>query len=699
MRIEVEKWFDLGSWIQFYKRQETLTYMNSTIIVSRLNKFVSCLSINALWAISVLVLVFFGTASVSGQTDDFDDGNDDGWVRFNPMQVVGAGASWTFPDGGYRLQAPRPAVGAAGPARAFSYHAVEYSEFFAAVDIVAWNNEVNQAFGILGRASHIGLGETTGYVLNYNPNQTGGQPGGQFQINRVTNEAENGTLATANITLIPTGKYRMVFVGSGSVLSGYLYDLEDLTFPLATIAVSAEDDDRAGSYAAGYSGLFVFSRGIATADTSIADATFDNYAAMGTPPAQPELPGTAPGIAGRPQVVQRSPRSNANFHAASEGINFTAATFTDEAVQTVEMILNGKDVSGQLTIVGEPNARVVSYDGLHPNTVYQGQITLATATGQTLVNRWNFDTFAADYFESAEAKVIEAEDYNFNGGQYINNPPPSGVAADGNFVNWGQGYYDQIGTPEVDFFDFATAPHEVGISYRPEDVVATRPGSNDVNPGGRVNDTPRQKYVSAGVPDFQVWRTEAGEWLNYTRQFVSGDYNVYLRVASRAAQEVHLDQVTSSRTGPNQTTAPLGVFSVPNTMSPQIYQYVPLTDANGKLKPVSLAGEQTLRLTMGGEPEQFSTRFTLFLNYMVLVPAVAETEQVLVVESSAAVDSGYAPELSALIDSQAGTISIPLPAETRFYRLRNSEGPGRPQINNARVSGGNILMNYNSGQP
>ncbi|HVR37208.1 MAG TPA: hypothetical protein VMS21_15305, partial [Methylomirabilota bacterium] len=197
--------------------------------------------------VSMTLGILLATAGIArAQTDDFDDGNDDGWTRFDPLGGLGLPeATFSFPNGGYRLQAPPPPIPDAGPARAFSYLTENsYTEFYAAVDVVDWDDSVDQAFGILGRAGNVGLGETTGYVCNYNPNQTGSRPGGQFQINRVTGEAEDGTLATANITLIPGRSYRMVFIGTGTVMTGHLYDHLDLTAPVATLTVDGTEDDR-----------------------------------------------------------------------------------------------------------------------------------------------------------------------------------------------------------------------------------------------------------------------------------------------------------------------------------------------------------------------------------------------------------------------------------------------------------------------
>ena len=90
-------------------------------------------------------------ATAQVQLDSFDDGNDEGWERFSALDVVGASSVFSFPEspgGGhaYRLQSPAPAVDAAGPARSFTNLPQVYTNFYAAVDVMDWDNEVNQAF-------------------------------------------------------------------------------------------------------------------------------------------------------------------------------------------------------------------------------------------------------------------------------------------------------------------------------------------------------------------------------------------------------------------------------------------------------------------------------------------------------------------------------------------------------------------------
>src|SRR5207247_3242577 len=101
-----------------------------------------------------------------------------------------------------------------------------------------------------------------------------------------------------------------------------------------------------------------------------------------------------------------------------------------------------------------------------------------------------------------------------------------------------------------------------------------------------------------------VARTEPGEWLNYTRSFVNTNYHVYLRVGSFGATDARLDLVTSDPTTNDQTTTPLGTFSIPNNIMHNNYTYEPLRAPGGSPAVLRLSGTNTLRLTMLGTTGQ-----------------------------------------------------------------------------------------------
>ncbi len=562
--------------------------------------------------------------------DAFDDGNGDGWTHFDPLAEIqlSAPAPLSFENGVFLMESNPPAADPAGPARVFSYIDDEVlSDFYCAVDIVDWNDSINQAYGILARVDNIALGQTTGYVCNYDPNQTGGEPGGQFQINRVVEEASNPTIARANVKLLDDHTYRMVFRGEGNRLIGALYDLQDLTSPMVQIETDGDQDPDAVTYTEGLLGLFSFYRGDdLTEPHAKPSVTFDNFSSVESNPAPELLPGIARGVPSEAQVVRHTPASGASFHPAADGISFEILPNDQPLPLTVGLYLNEVLVpADEVTITTDGGLTIGVFRGLDPNQVYESRIEV-----DGVVSIWQFDTFEESLMETGETIVVEAEDYNFGAGQFLDQPTAGGVTETGvQLPDADQSYFERSAEPEIDYHDTEGAPVTEN-DYRPDDFVGLRSGSPDIEPSELVRDVSRQRHELSGAQDYEVFQTEAGEWMNYTRTFPQGDYHVYLRAASHASQDIALGRVTGDRTVANQTTESLGRFALSNQGSRFAWRFTQLTNPEGSPLALSLGGETTLRLTMDGEENDFAFRRILALNYLLIVPATSDDPNLVV---------------------------------------------------------------------
>ena len=234
---------------------------------------------------------------------DFNNGNDSGWTHFDLSAAGQPGSTYSFPPDGsggyaYRIFSPAPTVTSVGPARTLSYLTnATYTNFTVTVDLLGWDTNLYQAFGVAVRVANVGLGQTVGYVFNYNPIQTPGAPGGEFQLNCITAEQPRMPAAAA-LSLDPSRKYRMVVTGFGSYLAGRIYDLSDLSTPLASLDVVDS------TYSSGFVGLFNYSLAAGldqTNATSNADSTFDNFSVIDSAPTNQPPPYCV--YAGAPQVI------------------------------------------------------------------------------------------------------------------------------------------------------------------------------------------------------------------------------------------------------------------------------------------------------------------------------------------------------------------------------------------------------------
>jgi hypothetical protein len=256
-------------------------------------------------------------------------------------------------------------------------------------------------------------------------------------------------------------------------------------------------------------------------------------------------------------------------------LSFTATS--GSAITNIQVVLNGVDISSNLVVTGSSTSKSVTYSGLRTNQAYTGTITVKDANNLSASAPLRFDTFVPVF-------LWEAEDFDYTNGLYINNPILSSTPAAGS-------YFGVVGTQDVDENDTG---HNGPELYRTNDFMAT----------GLAGDTPRQNFITAqitdpNIKDYCVGNFDSGEWVNYTRSFPAGKYNLYARLASGSGDStISLSKVTSGQGTPSQTTSPLGSFKYTGT-GWESYQYVPLTDTYGNLVAVDLSGVTTLRTTAG----------------------------------------------------------------------------------------------------
>jgi hypothetical protein len=210
--------------------------------------------------VSWSVCLMTGWAQVS---DDFEDGNDEGWTRLNPLAAFGGTAAYSFPGGdSYRFQVGASPNAAVGKARGGALRAdIDHTAFRVSVDIVAWDSGLAQDFGILARVSSPGLGTLNGYAATFDTTNEGAA-----FLSRVDGE-QPANLGNVDLPLDAAKDYRMVFHGYEGQFLIEVFDMADLTTTIGTVAGFDE------GYAGGSAGLF----GSAGPEDGTVDVTFDNF--------------------------------------------------------------------------------------------------------------------------------------------------------------------------------------------------------------------------------------------------------------------------------------------------------------------------------------------------------------------------------------------------------------------------------------
>jgi hypothetical protein len=386
---------------------------------------------------------------------------------------------------------------------------------------------------------------------------------------------------------------------------------------------------------------------------------------------------TAPGNT-PPIIGNISPGSGKNFLSATNKVTFTVADDVNTPLTNIVLTLNGVRYTNgspgvSITPTGATSTlRTFTLSNLVANIYYNGNITATDNQNASSTVHYEFDTFDNTNL------VVEVEDYNFStnattGGVWIDNPT---LIAE---PNVGPNSYNGVtGLQDIDFHDNRGGPGTYGDadhSYRSD------------NPRQyHTSDGPREKYTAAGGAGAGFYENQIaadnsnGDWMNYTRTFPMGTYNVYLRAATynMVFSLATLEKVTSDPTITGQTTAVIGSFvqlgDIPGDTGYDVHRNVPLTDATGNPVVVRFAGgAETLRLN-----DVFTdSNSDIFQNYMVFINVP---------------DPGVLRPIVALASPQPGSSARRSPqSEATYCRIANRDttvnaGTVTLQINGVTIS-------------
>jgi len=225
-----------------------------------------------------------------------------------------------------------------------------------------------------------------------------------------------------------------------------------------------------------------------------------------------------------------------------------------------------------LTLTGPASLRVGTLPLTNMNVQYTAVIQAADTTGD-LDSTNTFDTIIPGY-------TWEAEDYDYGGGKYFDNPQTNAYAG-------------LVATLNLDAFN----PSGGASDYRPVMTGADTGGdlATEVN-----SDTPRIQYTNPKNPQSDYDETAnnlaAGLWGNYTRHYPAGKWNIYARCsATGGGASSELLQ------GGGREGTFLGRFLAPNTGALESFGWAPLLDTSGNLVEwVADGSAQTLTIAVVG---------------------------------------------------------------------------------------------------
>jgi hypothetical protein len=362
-----------------------------------------------------------------------------------------------------------------------------------------------------------------------------------------------------------------------------------------------------------------------------------------------------------------NPPINANiFLTGISNITFTVGSHSSTVAQNkIQTLINGVDVSSQVSYTGN-NTSWNATLACPQNQLITLTINATDATGASNSLTETFDTFTQNNL------MIEGVDWDFNAGQFIDNPLPTAPLAPAANSYYNGGIYGtNASVYQIDYT--GTYDGEALGGYR----------NNDNGFQCEVcSDFVRDKFVNNGSTDYDLGYYNGGEWANYTRTFPANAYNVFGRMAGGAGpfSGTTLKLVTSGRGTTNQPTQLLGSFADANAAGWQTWHWVPMRDASGNLATVSLGGVQTLKLTSGNN---LNVNFVMFApslsvpltasisgaNIQLQFPTQAGHNYTVVYKST--LTGGTWLTLTTVPgDGTVKTVNDPVGAGPRFYRLQ-----------------------------
>ena len=269
------------------------------------------------------------------------------------------------------------------------------------------------------------------------------------------------------------------------------------------------------------------------------------------------------------------------------------------------------------------------------NTKHTAKFNYLDIAGKPTSYEWSFST---NPLNDANALFIEAEDFDFDGGQTITDQK---IGMNGKYA--GDAFNGKGGIAGV---DFNNPGGNAGQPYRSETAVAAGKGPN----GGSRN----RGLFDVDV-NYSVGWNDAGDWQNYTRTFPTPakKYLVYGFASSGGSPiQFTLDEVTAGVGTDTQTLKPLADLKPGRATAGwdnlELFQFTnPGTQDPAVLE---LGGKKTLRITLpGGNGD---------IDYIAFIPAPDE-----------------APKFTSIVRNANGSLTLTWTGGGKLQSAASLKGP------------------------
>jgi hypothetical protein len=307
-----------------------------------------------------------------------------------------------------------------------------------------------------------------------------------------------------------------------------------------------------------------------------------------------------------PTIGNLSPSNTATYVTGGSQFSFNVSSlFSGISSNGISLVLNGVNESNQLSFTGSgtTNVQVTLNPPLHANVLYSGTITAADTNGNLSTQIFSFNTWLPETTNI----YIEASDYNYGGGDWINNFTTQ--EPNQNYGLLSQEQPPVIGITNIDYYVYNFQETNNTSPYRAGDSVFVEPAV----------DVDHDDFAADGLTPYDVGYNEVGQWEDYTRELSNVTYAVYARMSGFSGGTAGLERMATPEVSTtNQTGVTLGTFVCPDTGGSQDWTFVPLHDFFSNPVLINYPGTNTFRVT------DFDGNGTYNLSYLVLV-AVTNT--------------------------------------------------------------------------
>lgn len=240
---------------------------------------------------------------------------------------------------------------------------------------------------------------------------------------------------------------------------------------------------------------------------------------------------------------------------------------------SIQLSINGQAVTG-VQVTDTALGAEVRYTAATSLPVGENSYTLTyqDSAGSTITSSGKLYVIGQENF------VIEAEDYNYEGGKT--------VAQASTMPLQSSLYADLVPVHDVDYHVNQDEPS--GNIYRTTEVpnVPTSEQNGELNRGSFDL-----------TANYRIGWVDNGEWWNYTRTIPAGTYNVYAALSRDGGTMGGRLGLVADATVQNQTVTELGTFQAPASGAWGDNEFVAMQASDGSLAAVNLGGTQTLRFS------------------------------------------------------------------------------------------------------